>query len=71
MCIDLRFRLKDSDAWLSIGPALGSFVCPTVFVLGAAAPSMGGASGLARSVGKSVDSILFPKANSHSPFEHD
>lgn len=55
--------LKEAAAWFAIGSALGAFVCATIFVLAATAPGMGGASGLARSVGKSVDSILFPETN--------
>lgn len=55
--------LKEAASWFAIGSALGAFVCATVFVLAATAPGMGGASGLARSVGKSVDAVLFPDSH--------
>lgn len=57
--------LKEAASWFAIGSALGAFVCATIFVLAATAPGMGGATGLARSVGKSVDAVLFPDSHIH------
>lgn len=49
---------KEAAIWFALGSALGLFLCMTLFVLAAATPGLGGASGLARSIGKSLDGML-------------
>lgn len=58
--------VKEIILWFTIGSVLGAIICVTIFVLAAVTPGLGGASGLARSVGKFLDSFLTHSSSSSS-----